>query len=279
MTGATSVIGHYLIPLLLEAGIEVVACSRRQRSATASDGKLQWFTMDMSEEDCFAALGQLDGWVHLAALPLAIPHLHHAQNSGIKRLIAFSSTSIYTKTDSSDEAERMLIGQILAAEKELDEQCRKALISWTLFRPTMIYGAGKDKNIGFIRSMINRFGVFPVIGCGDALRQPVHAEDLASACLLVMDSGKANNKAYNLSGGEQLSYRRMVERVFLASGKPAKIIHLPAGLIKVGLSILRLVPKYRYLNRAMVDRMQRDMIFSHDAARDDFAYSPRQFEP
>ena len=85
---------------------------------------------------------------------------------------------------------------------------------YTIFRPTLIYGVGRDRNVADIARFAKRFGVFPILGKGLGLRQPVHAADLAEACILAVDSSASFNRIYNLSGGETLTYREMVERVF-----------------------------------------------------------------
>jgi nucleoside-diphosphate-sugar epimerase len=100
-------------------------------------------------------------------------------------------------------------------------------IAYTIFRPTLIYGAGRDRNIADIARFVRRFGVFPILGKGIGLRQPVHAADLAEACLLAVDSSASFNRVYNLSGGETLTYRQMVERVFQAMGKRGRVVSLP----------------------------------------------------
>ena len=277
VTGANSQIGHFLLAGISGKGDICIALSRSQQDNSKA---VRWVRGDLKDD--LSSLWQdneFDVWIHLAALPLALPHLSDAAASGVKHFIVFSSTSIFTKLDSNSENERLMIECLIAAEATLKETCERNSVSWTLFRPTLIYGAGMDKNIGFIRSMIERFGLFPVIGQGDGLRQPVHAEDLAMACLQVMGSASANNRAYNLSGGETLPYRQMVERVFAACDKPVRIVHLPAWLIKLCVSLLKSWPKYSYLNQAMVDRMQMDMVFSYDDAAKDFGYSPRPFQP
>ena len=277
VTGASSQIGHFLLPAIRARGDFCLALSRSQQGEMKG---VRWVVGDLTDD--LSALWQeneIDTWIHLAALPLALPHLADAAASGVTRFIGFSSTSVFTKLDSNSENERQMIEALATAEDEIKDVCQKNGVCWTLFRPTLIYGAGMDNNVGFIRSMIDRFGFFPVIGRGCGMRQPVHAADLAEACVLAMASSTSNNKAYNLSGGEQLTYRQMVERIFSSCNKPAKILHSPTGIMKGCISILRVMPKYRYLNQAMVDRMQMDMVFSHEEATTDFGYLPRPFQP
>jgi len=274
VTGATSQIGIFLIPRLLEAGHEVIAVSRRDNP----DSRVTCLKLDLNHLD-HVQFPHADVLIHIAGLQFMADLMEQAKCSGIHRIIVFSSTSLITKKDSPDEAEKSMIKSLAMAERNFQQICNAEGISWTLFRPTLIYGAGKDKNIEFIRSMINTFGVFPVIGNGRALRQPVHADDLASACVTALNHSAMGDKIYNLSGGEILSYRNMVEKVFDSCGKQARIISVPLILVRLALKLIRLIPRYRYLNDAMIHRMKMDMIFSHEDATKDFAYSPRSFQP
>lgn len=59
-------------------------------------------------------------------------------------------------------------------------------IELTIIRPTMIYGTLKDGNISTFIKWFDKFRVFPIVGNGKALLQPVHRKDLASAYYLIM---------------------------------------------------------------------------------------------
>ena len=71
---------------------------------------------------------------------------------------------------------------------------------------------------------------FSLLGQASGLRQPVHAEDLALACIQALDDPVTINKTYNLSGGETLSYREMVEKIFRSLGKTVHFLPLPAWI-------------------------------------------------
>lgn len=59
-------------------------------------------------------------------------------------------------------------------------------------------------------------------GAAQGLRQPMHAEDVATACIAASQSTPAGNHAYDLSGAERLTYREMVARLFRAMDRPAR---------------------------------------------------------
>ena len=59
-------------------------------------------------------------------------------------------------------------------------------IACTVFRPTLIYGAGTDRSLAPIARFARRWRVLPVPLGANGLRQPVHARDLAAACVAVL---------------------------------------------------------------------------------------------
>lgn len=130
-----------------------------------------------------------------------------------------------------------------------------------VLRPTLIYGLGRDKNVAEIALFIRRFGFFPLLGKAMGLRQPVHAEDVAGACLAALASPLAANRAYNISGAETLPYREMVSRVFAALQKRPWLVTIPLVIFGMAVACLRFFPRYRHWSAAMAERMNRDLVF------------------
>ena len=270
-------IGEFLLPMLVDAGHEVTATSRKPHAAQEG---VRWLMADLNDGVWFEDAGQVDFWVNftsLTLLPQLLPQV--LSKLKVKRLILFSSTSKYTKIKARGLHDRRLAENLDASEREISTLCDKLKIEWVIFRPTLIYCLGRDKNITLIADNIRRFRFFPVIDSGKGLRQPVHAEDLAKACVQAIASEKVINRAYNLSGKEVLSYRMMVERLFVHLGIPPMFIPVPLVLFRALIAVLRLFPRYHYLTTDMAERMQQDMVFSHDEATNDFGYSPRPFQP
>jgi nucleoside-diphosphate-sugar epimerase len=151
-------------------------------------------------------------------------------------------------------------------------------VEWVILRPTLIYGGGEDKNIAEIARFIQRFGFFPLLGRANGLRQPVHVQNVAGACLAALQARGVVNFAYNISGGEALSYRDMVGRIFVAMGRPCRLVSVPLWVFCVAVKLLRFLPRYRHWSVAMAERMNRDLVFDHSDAKKDLGFSPRLFQ-
>lgn len=273
VTGASNQIGYFLLPRLLAAGFTVTAYSRQ---LPLNEHQINWQQLDLTVKSL--SITQPSILFHLAPLPLLVNLIKQLpSDTPLKRLITFSSTSCFTKAHSPDPRERAIANTLIQAEQALIVQCQQRQITWTLFRPTLVYGCGRDKNVTFIKKFIQRFGFFPVVGQGVGLRQPVHADDLAQACLQACFTETTFNRAYNLSGAEILSYHQMVTAIFHSLQRKPRILSIPLWLFKFLLKTINWHPKYAHLSQAMIARMNQDLCFSHDEATHDFGYQPRLF--
>ena len=193
--------------------------------------------------------------------------------------VIFSSSSVITKQESDNPAERNQVQDMQRLESDIQAMAKSNGLKLVLFRPTLIYGCGLDTNISRLANWIGRYGFMPVNGKAAGLRQPVHANDLASVAIAAMLSKDDLPNVMFLTGGDTVSYSDMVKRIFTAMEKPAKLIRLPewlfvllarfAGVSKIGKGI----------NIEMVKRQRLDLVFDDRKARELLNYKPRPFAP
>ena len=271
--GATSQLGACLLESLSQSRKKVVAFSRR--ASNQSNEHVEWcqLGLDSSTQN----IDSISNLICTAPIWVLPEYFALLEALGVKRLVAISSTSRFTKVNSIDPDEQALVHQLVVAEMRVQQWAEAKSIEWVIFRPTMIYGLGTDKNVAEITRLIRRWGFFPLLGRGDGLRQPVHVEDLAQACVAAMDSPAGKNRAYDVSGAETLPYREMVKRIFVALDKRPRIVVLPRWCFRCALLGFRLIPRFRSWSITMVDRMACDMVFDHSDARDAFGFDPRPF--
>jgi nucleoside-diphosphate-sugar epimerase len=261
-----------LIPPLINNGARVCAFSR-QSIEPVGDG-LAWRNLSNTG---YANTDQLDYWICVAPIWVLPEHFPLIESSGARRVVALSSTSRFTKDDSTDPEEQAIALRLAEAESRLQAWAESRGVEWIILRPTLIYGLGRDKNIAEIARFIRRFAFFPLFGKANGLRQPIHAEDVASACIGALLAPNAANRAYNISGGETLAYRDMVARVFTALGRRARSLTVPLSAFHLAVAILRHMPRYRQWSAAMAERMNHDLVFDHTEAARDFGFKPRGF--
>jgi len=278
VVGASSQVAHFLIPQLLAAGHSVIAISRLGAKPSLARN-VNCIRADVLQTDfALPAYLHIDIVFHLPPIWVGAVPVTPYQRTGAARIIAFSSTSVFHRAASADAADRAFAQRINAGEQALAQQCRALEVSWTLLRPTMMYGCGLDNNVTAIARFIRRFGFFPLVGEARGCRQPVHAADVANACLAAVANASARERAYDLSGAEQLSFRQLVERVFQALGTTPRLFSIPRKAAIAALDLARCFPHYRSLSRSLVDRMEQDQCQSHAAAAAELGFAPRGFQ-
>ena len=296
--GATSLVGQFLLPLLCQAGWRVLAFSRhpvREPMACVEwrlifphpnplpggEGIKEDALSKRREAKDTVSLPQdvrgIEYWICVAPIWVLPDYFELLKSYGARRVVVLSSTSRFTKGDSTDREEQAVAQRLAESEARMQAWAAENGIEYVILRPTLIYGRGRDKNISEIARFIRRFRFFPLFGRATGLRQPVHAEDVAAASLAALETQGVSSRAYNLSGGETLPYREMVNRIFAALGYRPALFSVPLWLFAVAVKALRVFPRYRHWSLAMAERMNRDLVFDHAEAARDLGYSPRPF--
>lgn len=274
LAGATGQVGICILRRLLRWNVPVIAF-RHRRVIRGEIANLHWLKADLTQQMLPEFENTVDTFVSTAAIWLLPQHIPELARRGVQRIVCFSSTSVFGKASSANAEEKALVQKFNDAEDEIARLCQEYGIAWTIFRPTLIYGVGLDKNVCAVARFIRRFHLFPIAYPGRGKRQPVHADDLALAVISALANPKTAGKVYNLSGGEELEYREMVARIFQFLGMSPRII--ASNLLPVVMDMVARVTGRVDLNGEIARRMNQDLIFSHKEATEDFSYSPRQF--
>lgn len=266
--GAGSFVGSDLISQLLNDDVKVAAFSRKRINDRSG---ADWHSLPPVNTP------PIQHWICVAPIWVLPDYFALLEVSGARRVVALSSTSRFTKADSTDAAEHALAACLIEAESQFTAWAECRGIEWIILRPTLIYGYGRDKNITEIAGFIRRFGFFPLLGNACGLRQPVHVHDVAGACKAAITMQGAANHAYNMAGGERLTYREMVTRIFAALNLTPRLLPVPLFMFRLAIAVLRHLPRYRQWSAAMAERMNRDLVFDYSDAARDLAFKPRVF--
>ena len=189
-----------------------------------------------------------------------------------RRLLALSTSGLLFKAASPDPRERDLARDLERAEKATRLFCEARGIVWTLFRPTLIYDPGRDRNISAIVFFIRRFRFFPIIRPGAGLRQPLHADDAAQALVAAIDAPQARDALFDLPGGETLSYREMICRCFESLGRRPRLMELPPGFPRAALRL-------GLTRAARLERMNAALTLDPAPVRNALGLTGRPFRP
>lgn len=160
-----SSIGPLLTQLLLAQALHVHTLGCKPLIKADHRPRLNWSPLDLADPMQSVPDVSADTLIHTASLGLLPGWLEKFHASGVRRVIAFSSTSRFTKQVSASPYELEVVNKLIAAEEQLAAKCERLKIAGTIFRPTLIYGGiGGARNVADIARLIKKLGFFPFFG-------------------------------------------------------------------------------------------------------------------
>ena len=272
--GASSQVGHFLLPRLVARGFEVDALSRHARPDTMPPlDRVRWIT----PEEARARLP--DYATLLSAGPLSLALDYARAMPAARALAVTSSSSVLSKADSPDAGERTLIEGLRQAEEGFRALARKRRIPLVILRPTLVYGCGLDRNLTRYAAFIRRFGFLPVSREAGGLRQPVHADDVAQALVAALLPRERRELVTPLCGGDTVDYRGMVRRIFTALDRPPRLLALPPSVLVAALRTASMLRITGDASPEMIRRQAVNLVFDDTQARRELGVRPRRFHP
>lgn len=265
--GASSQVGHCLLPLLDAQGACAMAVSRSPRPV--SEG-LRWLRGSLPDQlhgdfgdieaiACFAPLDALAAWLARTPLPK------------LRRVVATSSMSAESKRESSVDAERALAQRLREGEQAIARVCEAHNLACTILRPTLIYGVGRDRSLTPLAQRAMRKRVF-LLPSGNGLRQPVHAQDLAMAVLAALQTPQASGRIIQIGGGERITVREMFARVRASLPVRTLPLPLPRFAARAAMNVLPAL-------RGPLSRLDADLIADNTELENLLNVHPRGFSP
>ena len=226
------------------------------------------------------ALSGVDTVVHMAALTKSTRESDYFEVnvSGTKNLIDACLESGVKKIIYISSAAASLHGGGYSRSKlEAEQSIKKSGMKWLILRPSEVYGHREDDSINRLIRWIQRYIFVPVIGTGTCKLSPVFIDDVVSAIASSIFNKELENETIVLAGPEELTYDDLVDRVAAYFGVKRFKLHLPAGLIRLGITVM---PKLG-MNILVPDQISRllcNKSFGIDLAKEKLDYSPRILE-
>lgn len=238
VTGATGFIGHRLINKLVNDGWSVKALTRKKQAVTES---IEWIQGDLSDQSALNALTQdVAAIIHCAGAVRgsSFNEFVHTNVTGTKNLLN-------TLAEQQNKLPRFLhISSLAARQPELSWYAQSKLmaeqlitnhstnLSWTIFRPTAVYGPG-DKELRPLFQATSR-GLLPVVGRLDNRFGLIHVDDLVAAILTWLKSRAPCKGIFELDDGtpDGYSFESLANLAQEVWNKPVRCIIIPHALIK-----------------------------------------------
>jgi nucleoside-diphosphate-sugar epimerase len=302
LTGGTGFIGSHVAATLIARGERVKALVRKTSNvdylhslgADLEVGDLKDFeSVDRAVRKCNIIL-------HLATAPDWKPSKEHwatnyhgtinvleaALKRGVQRLVHCSTIGVLGFADETPLNEDSYYFPSryspyaitkCEAEKVALAYFRKG-VPVSIVRPAQVYGPRDSGTLGLAFQWIQR-GIYPLIGDGRALLQPVYVQDVVDALLLAMEIDKARGQIYNIAGEEILSFKDLFSIIINAFGRDTRCLNLPKG-VAWALGYLwevktRFLGGSTTLTRFRVECATRNMIYNITKAREELGFIPK----
>ena len=256
VTGATGFLGKYLVKQLLADGFEVLALGRNEEAGRKLEAMGAVFCKGdfTDKKDCKAYFEGVDYVIHAGALSTVWGkwedfyniNVKGTQNvcelsleNKVKRMIYVSSPSIYsgkqhrfdikeTEFDSGNEFNYYIKSKIMS-ETIIQDFNEKGLYT-VVIRPRGLIGIGDTSLIPRILKANDKIGI-PLFNKGENYVDITCVENVAYALSLCIKAENVNGEVFNISNGEPMQFKNILEMFLRSINKDAKYLKLPFGLV------------------------------------------------
>ena len=267
VTGATGFVGRVVIHALRAEGVKVRCLVRRgsehdlrgQEAIERVEGDV------LVRQSLDEGMGGCDAVIHLVGIirehpgrGITFEHLHvdgtlnvlaAATAAGVRRYLHMSALGASATARSQYHQTKWLA----------EEAVRASALSWTIFRPSIIYGQG-DGFVSMLAQMIRRLPVVPVIGEGRQKLQPVPVEQVAEAFERALSRPDTIKQIYDVGGPEAVSMVELLDAIGHALGhRHVRKVHLPIGLMRALATVLQTIPSFP-LTKDQISMLEEDNI-------------------
>jgi nucleoside-diphosphate-sugar epimerase len=266
VTGATGFVGRALVQKLVDDHLPVRACVRQASATMPMGADIAHIEGLSAEMDWTRALDGITTVVHAAARvhvmddkaadPLAefrrvnvAGTLHLASQAaaaGVSRFVFVSSIKVNGEATesgrafSADDIPAPLDAYGISkmeAEQGLHELSKLTGMEVVIIRPPLVYGPGVKANFQAMMSWLNR-GIPLPLGAVHNARSLVAVDNLVALIATCITHPAAANQTLLVSDGEDLSTTQLLQRMGRALGRPARLIPVPASLLRIGATAL-----------------------------------------
>jgi NADH dehydrogenase len=219
--------------------------------------------------------------VHLVAIPMergsaTYERVNHqgtvnvvdaAREAGVRRIVYMSQNG--ARPDHSSA--------FLRSKGRAQEYVVRSGLTWTVLRPSVIFGPQDEFFNAFARLIRLTPVVFPLIGGGTALFQPVSVHDVVEAVTRSLQDDGTTGRTFDLGGPEVLSLGEIENRVLRAMDAHRVLVAAPLALLRPAVWTMEKLLPGAPVNLTLLELLQEPNVIQDNGLVSYFALRPRPF--
>jgi NADH dehydrogenase len=285
VTGAAGFVGNNTVRRLVQMGRPVRAMVRSPAKARLRLGDLKGVEVVRGDVSDRAGLGALMRGVsavaHLVAIPMerggatyeqvnyqgTVNVVDAARGAGVQRFIYMSQNGAR-----SDHFSRFL-----SSKGRAQEYVAASGLRWSTLRPSVIFGPQDEFFNALARLVRLTPVVFPLIGGGKALFQPVSVDDVVEALVRSLEDEGTIGRKLDLGGPEVLTLGEIERRVLRAMDARRVLVDAPLALLKPAVFAMEKLLPGTPVNLTLLELLQEPNVVEDNALGSYFRLQPRRF--
>ncbi len=272
VTGATGFVGREVLRQLQARGHTICIVARNPAAAaraTAGRFGAELRRGDVVKDASLADAAQgMDAVIHLVGIISEIGQntfesahvratdhvVRAARAAGVRRFVQMSALG--TRPGA--------VSRYHQTKWSAEEIVRGSGLDWTIFRPSLIYGA-EDHFANLFATLSRRSPFLPVMGNGQNRLQPVAVEAVAAAFVGALTEPRAVGQTMDLCGPEPLTFLAVLDTILVVLRRRRFKLRVPLRLARIQAAALefifpRLLGRAAPLNRDQLLMLQEDNV-------------------
>lgn len=244
VAGGNGFLGQHVVSELTRRGHRVVVLSRGTRKPVDTEG-VEWIACDVATGDlpldqireCGALVNLIGIKREVGSQTFAQVHveatkhlIEAARKVGLRRFVHISVVAARPDPRNGYHDTKW----------QAEELVRKSGLDFTILKPGVIYGRGDDM-ITHLVKMIRFCTLFPVVGRGDSILQPVSGQEVARVVAAALERDISVGKTYEVVGPEPMMLRDVVRTVADGTSLKVWIVPTPIWFQRVAVLLMNVV--------------------------------------
>jgi NADH dehydrogenase len=284
VTGASGLVGIHTCRELSKKGWQVRALVRDPAKAAMALGQLPVEFRVGDVRDASTLRSSLSGCgavIHLAAIAIERKgeSYRESNTAATERLISAARAESVQRVIfmSQNGADSRSPYPFLRSKGVAQDSIKTSGLSWTILRPSVIFGP-EDQFVNVLGRLIKLTPkVFPLPGGGSARFQPIAVDDVARVIRMSLEKKETVQQSYDLGGAIPLTLLQMTERILTAMGTQRKIIPVPVKALRPLIALAQRMFPNPPVTPSLLDLLSLDNTVANNALTEVFKVVPIPF--